>query len=262
MKRIIWGLSVCCIALLMINCKSYEKRVYFQGEDTVTQSPSDYTPVFKTDDYISVIVTADDPLTAVPFNFPIELSAGNQQMMGGQNMQLGLPVNNGYLIDDEGNVNLPVLGRINVAGKTRKDLIKILEKRYKNYLQNPIVNVKIMNFKVTVLGDVRNPGAFIVPNERITLMEAIGLAGDLQMTGERNNILVIRDRKGYKTEYRIDLTSKDILSSPVYYLEQNDLVYVEPNLASRTEGAFWRSAGPTILSIASFALTIAVLFTR
>ena len=261
MKRIIYGLLILSLVLLMTNCKSYEKRVYFQGEDGLTESPSDYTPVFKTDDYLSVIVTADDPLTAAPFNFPPDLSANNQ-MRGGQNMQLGMPVNNGYLVDDEGYVNLPVLGRIQVAGMTRKKLIKTLEKRYDEYLQNPIVNVKIMNFKITVLGDVKNPGTFIVPNERVTILEAIGLAGDLKMTGERDNILVIRDRGGTKTQYRLDLTSKDALSSPVFYLEQNDLVYVEPNIVSRIDASPVTTLGNIFISFASFALSVILIITR
>ena len=232
-----------------------------QGDTAIAESPSTYTPTFKPDDYISVIITADDPETAKPFNFPQDVIGQRQQMMG-QNMMLGMPINNGYLVDDEGNIDLPVLGTIHVGGMTRKELVTQLKEQYAAYLENPIVNVKIQNFKISVLGDVRSPGTYLVPNERLTLVEAISLAGDLNITGERNNVLVIRERDNQRQEYRVDLTNKDFFQSPVYYLEQNDVVYVEPNVAARVQGTFWRTTGPVLLSITSFAITTILLITN
>ncbi|MDX1653554.1 MAG: polysaccharide export protein, partial [Brumimicrobium sp.] len=124
------------------------------------------------------------------------------------------------------------------------------------------VSIQIQNFKVTVLGDVQSPGTFTIPNERITIIEAIGIAGDLKMTGNRKNLLVLRDRNGVKTEYRIDLTSKNVLNSPVYYLEQNDVIYVEPNAAARSTGTFWRTSGGIIISLTSLVITTVVLITK
>ena len=234
--------------------------VYFQtaGTDSTAVAPANYTPVFKTDDFLSILVTAEDPETAVPFNFP---SAGVREPIN-FSYTTGTPSRTGYLIDEEGNVDLPIIGKVKVAGLSRTTVNSILQEKYKEYLKHPVVNIQIQNFKVTVLGEVARPGTFQIPNERITLLEAIGLAGDLKITGERNNVLVIRDRNGVKTEYRLDLTTKEVLTSPVYYLEQNDVVYVEPNSASRSQGTLWRSAGPLFISLTSLVITTIVLIAR
>lgn len=233
--------------------------VYFQGDEAFKKTNESYTPTLKADDYISVIVTADEPETAKPFNFPQEDLGQRNMMMGGGGVQLGMPIMNAYLIDEEGYIDLPVLGRVQAEGLTRRELRDFLLPQYKEYLDNPILNIKIMNFRVSILGDVRQPGVKIVPNERISIIEVIALAGDLNPTAERKNILVVRERQGERHEYRIDLTGKDFVNSPVYYLEQNDIVYVEPNLAARTQGTFWRTTLPTVISIATVALTTVLL---
>lgn len=253
-------LSILLLTLtLLISCSTRKKMVYFQTAGAAAATaPANYTPIFKKDDFLSVIVTAEDPETAVAFNFPP--LTGQQGMIGGY-MQ-GVPVRAGYLVDQQGNVDLPIIGKIQVEGKDRMTLTEELQDKYKEYLKHPVVNIQIQNFKITVLGEVARPGTFQIPNERITLLEAIGLAGDLRITGERQNVLVIRDRNGEKTEYRLDLTTKDVLTSPVYYLEQNDVVYVEPNSASRSQGTLWRSAGPLFISVTSLVITTAVLIFR
>lgn len=251
--------SILLITLLLASCGSKKRLVYFQGEDSIGEATTTYAPVFKADDYVSVVVTADDSESAVPFNFPQEIVGQNQMRMGGGGMQLGMPVTNGYLVDDEGFIDLPVIGKTQVAGLNRKELKAALRQQYEQYLTNPIVNIKILNFRVTVLGDVKQPGVKIIPNERISIVEAIALAGDLNPTAVRNNVLVIREREGVRSEFRVDLTSKSALTSPVYYLEQNDLVYIEPNLAARTQGTFWRSTLPTVISLATVAVTTVLL---
>ena len=247
--------------VLMTSCNTHKKMVYFQGvsQDSI-QSQSSYTPVFKPDDFLSIVVTAEDPETAVPFNFPIQFTQVSGG--GGAGYTQGRPSQVGYLVDDEGYIELPVIGKVQVGGKNRRTVKEELKQQYNKYLNGPVVNIQIQNFKVTVLGDVQNPGTFQIPNERITILEALGIAGDLEMTGERNNVLVIRDRNGKKTEYRVDLTSKEVLSSPVYYLEQNDVVYVEPNSASRSTGTFWRTSGGIIISLTSLVITTVVLITN
>jgi polysaccharide biosynthesis/export protein len=253
-------IALLLLATLAVSCSTRKKMVYFQtaGADSTAAAPANYTPVFKTDDFLSIVVTAEDPETAIPFNFP---TGGFQQGMIGGYVQ-GVPVRTGYLVDAKGNVDLPIIGKINVAGKDRMSLGEELQEKYNEYLKHPVINIQIQNFKVTVLGEVARPGTFQIPNERITLLEAIGLAGDLRITGERNNVLVIRDRNGVKTEYRLDLTTKEVLTSPVYYLEQNDVVYVEPNSASRSQGTLWRSAGPLFISLTSLVITTIVLIAR
>jgi polysaccharide export outer membrane protein len=248
--------------VLLASCGTKKNMVYFQGEDRITDSPSTYTPTFKPDDYISVIVTADNPEAAAPFNFPKDLDGGSPPMRMGGNMMLGMPITNGYLVDEEGFVELPILGRIKVGGLTRVELIEQLKSKYQTYLDNPIVNVKIQNFKISILGDVSSPGIYIIPNERITLVEAIAVAGDLKITGKRNNILVVREQEGERLEYRVDVTGKDFFKSPVYYLQQNDVVYVEPNAGARIKGSFWATTAPVFFSVTSFAITIILLLSN
>jgi len=247
--------------LLFSSCSTKEKMVYFQSdksiEDSLFQAKTHYSPVFKKDDFISVILTADDAEAVAPFNFPV-----NEAMrMTNNGYTQGNPVRRGYLIDENGNVSLPVIGEVHLAGKTRTEAVKMLEEIYNDYLQNPVVNIHIENYKITVLGDVNRPGTYKIPNERITLLEAIGLAGDLKMSGVRSNVLVIREHDGKKKEYRVDLTSKDFLASDVYYLEQNDVVYIEPNNAARAQGTFWRTTGTIFISLTSLVVTtLSILF--
>lgn len=245
------------IALQFTSCKTREKLVYFQsnGKDTVTKGQSNFTPVFKTDDFLSIVVTGEDPEAVLPFNLPVVGAAPS--INSGYTM--GNPAYNGYLIDANGNINLPFLGSINIAGLNRIEATDLIQSKLEPYLKNPVVQMQILNYKVTVLGDVKSPGTFKIPNERITLLEAIGLAGDMKMTGVRKNVLVIRDDNGVKTEYRVDLTSKELFSSPVYYLAQNDVVYVEPNVTARSESTIWRTTGTIFISLSSLIITTITL---
>jgi polysaccharide biosynthesis/export protein len=237
------------------SCKTREKMVYFQGSssDTLT-SVSNYTPILKTDDYLSIQISGDDPEAVVPFNLPPTTAL----LSGYSN---GTPALSGYLIDSKGEINLPVIGKINVLGLNRNEAASLIEGKLKDYIKNPIVQIQIQNYKVTVLGDVKNPGTFKIPNERVTIIEALGIAGDLQVTANRNNILVIRDENGVKSEFRVDLTKKDVFNSPVYYLAQNDVIYVEPNFVKRSESTIWRASGPLFISLASLLVTTLTFFT-
>ena len=136
---------------------------------------------------------------------------------------LGLASSTAYLIDSLGNITLPILGDIHLGGLNRMEATELLTENLKDYLKNPTVQISILNFKVTVLGDVNSPGTFKIPNERITILEAIGLAGDLHITGNRKNVVVIRNEEGGEKSYRIDLTSNNLFTSPVYFLNQNDI---------------------------------------
>jgi polysaccharide export outer membrane protein len=242
----------------LFGCKTKERMVYFQGssEPTVIGQPN-YTPVFKADDFLSVVVTSSNPESAIPFNYPKELIT--QAGGGNSGYLIGRPIPAGFLVDADGYVTLPIIGKVYVAGKSRSQVVAELLAAYQQYLKDPVVQIQIQNFKITVLGDVNHPGTFQIPNERITILEAIGLAGDLNMTGNRKNILVLRDRNGEKLEYRLDITSNDILVSPVYYLEQNDVVYVEPNGAARSQGTFWRTNSSLIISTTSTLVTMVFL---
>jgi polysaccharide export outer membrane protein len=249
------------LSTIFISCGSRKEVVYFNSESIggVAVEQKSFTPVFKVDDFLSIIITAENPETAIPFNFPYGLGLREPMNYG---YTSGTPLKAGFLIDEKGEVELPIIGRVKLAGLSRVEATELLRNIYSDYLQSPVVNINIHNFKVTVLGDCAKPGTFFIPNERITILEAIGLAGDLRMTAKRNNILVIRDRDGIRQEYRVDLTKSNILNSPVYYLEQNDVVYIEPNITARSQAAFWRSTGGLFISLTSLIVTTVILITN
>lgn len=246
------------LLLIFGSCQSYKKIVYFQHKIEGAAS-STYTPVFKADDFISINVAGEDPEAVAIFNLPATENMRTPQNSG---YSAGNPERSGYLVDANGNVQLPVLGRIKLAGLNRMEATELLQEKLSAYINNPVVNMQILNFKVTVLGEVGNPGTFKIPNERITLLEAIGLAGDLKITGVRKNIMVIRDNNGEKQEFRVDLRDKELFNSPVYYLQQNDVVYVEPNLASRANSTLWKTTGTVFISLTSLIITTAVLIVK
>jgi polysaccharide export outer membrane protein len=253
LQHLIW------IPLLVFSaCSTHKNLIYFQNDQPdITNLQSNYTPTLKADDFLAVLVTADDPEAALAFNFPL----GTQQNFN-NGYVVGNPALVGYLVNANGEIKLPIIGSLKVAGLNRMEVTSLIEGKLKEYIKNPVVNIQIQNYKVTVLGDVRNPGTFKIPNERMTILEAIGLAGDLRMTGNRRNVLVLRDVNGLKTEYRLDLTSKTVFSSPAYYLTQNDVVYVEPNTTAQSESTLWRSTGPIFISLTSLIVTTITLIFR
>lgn len=244
----VWSLSA---------CGNRKKMVYFQekSDSVARQNAAHFTPVFEVDDLLQITITAEDPEAAKLFNPPVSTNNNSGYVMGN-------PAQNGYLVDATGNIHLPVLGKLAVAGKNRMEVVDSIQQRLVGYLKNPTVQIQIQNFKITVLGGVQNPGTFKIPNERITVLEALGLAGDLKMTGVRKNVLIIRDSLGIKKEYRVDLTKKDVFQSPAYYLKQNDVVYVEPNAAGRSEGTVWRTTGSIFISITSLVVTSIALIVK
>jgi len=245
------------ITLTLIGCNTHQKLVYFQNEIS-GKGHTNYTPTFKADDFISIVVSGEDPEAVAAFNLPVTVGVG----AASSGYTQGIPEKKGYLIDAHGNVQLPVLGNIQMAGLNRMDATVLIQEKLSAYINNPVVNIQILNFKITVLGEVGNPGTFKIPNERITILEAIGLAGDLQITGVRKNVLVIRDNNGEKEEYRVDLTGKELFNSPIYYLQQNDVVYVEPNAASRSNSTIWKTTGGVFISLTSLIITTIVLIVK
>lgn len=250
--------QLCVFSVLIMtvsSCKLREKLVYFNDSTSIDSSKLEFSPILQIDDLISLTVSDLDKETVTLFN--------NQQS-GGQSptYSSGLDVNNGYLIDANGEVNLPIIGKVKVEGLKRSEAIVLIENELKKYLNNPVVQLSILNFKVTVLGEVNSPGTFRIPNERLTILELVGLAGDLKITGLRKNVLVIREDVKGKKEYRIDLTSKEIFNSPVYYLKQNDVVYIEPNMNTLVNSTFVKSNSPLFISITSILLSTIILITR
>jgi len=164
-----------------------------------------------------------------------------------------------YLVDADGNINFPVLGKLKVAGVTTQQLGDQITQQLTTYLVEPIVNVRLTNFKITVMGEVKLPGTYTVPNERITLIEALGLAGDLTIQAKRSPILLIREKNGKREFITVDLTNKALFNSPYYYLAQNDVLYVEPNKAKVNSGAVG-SGTSVLLSSIGILISLITLF--
>lgn len=241
------------ITMLFGSCAGKKKMIYFQGDLNSSVNTENYNPVFHTDDLLSITIMGMDLETVKPFNMPAQTG------MVSSGYDLGSQPPPGYLVDVNGCIDFPVIGKIKVAGLNRSTVIDSLKLKLKPYLTNPTVLMRILNFKVTVLGEVNKPGTFTIPNERVTLPEALGIAGDLKITGKRKNVLVIRDLNGKKTEYKVDLTSKDLFNSPAYYLYQNDVVYVEPNRSKINSSVVNQANASIIISTVSLIVTIIVL---
>ena len=167
-----------------------------------------------------------------------------------------------YLVNYDGNIDFPVLGTIKVEGLTRTDLTSMLKERIKEYANDPIVNIRLANFTVTVLGEVARPGTFTIQDERITLLEALGLANDLTIFGKRKNVLLIREIDGKKKYAKIDLTSINTLNSPIYYLQQNDVIYVEQNRAKIRSSTYNQNNGLLLSAIGTLTTIITVFLIK
>ncbi len=232
----------------MSSCISKKKIVYLQGNQDFSSVSTNYDPLIQRDDRLAITVSSIEMDAAKPFN--LTQSTNNQS----NNTQTT------YLVDVTGKIDFPVLGTLSVEGYSISELRVFLKEKLSLYLKNPVVNITIKNFKITVLGDVKSPGVKTFDNHRVTLFDAIGDAGDLTAFGKRNNILIIRDYQGIKSFNRVDITKANFVNSPFYYLDQNDVVYVEQRKAKMDSTAFPNL--PLILSILSFLTTMVLLINR
>lgn len=220
-------------SLLLGACSVPKDVAYFQGIDKLTASQIEkmnqtYVTKICADDMLTITVTAWDPTVTTPFNPPVYAYA----MQGETNVGAAAQLHT-YLVDQEGNINFPVLGELHVEGLQKQELNKVLEEKISKYIKEPIVNVQIVNYRVTLMGEISRPGGISVRNDRLSILDAIGQSGDLTINANRKNIMVIRDNNGKKEYGRIDLTDPALFASPYYYLRQNDVVYVEPNDAKK-----------------------------
>ncbi len=249
-------LIVVLILVLLSSCASQQDVVYFQDEsisEAVSNQNKGFDLRYKTDDLLTIIVSAQDPIVAQPFNLQAAATTTSViDAQGSLKMQT-------YLIDSEGNIEFPVLGTVELAGLTRTEASNLLKQKLTVYIKNPIVNIRLANFTVTVLGEVKNPGTYTVQDEKISLSEALGLAGDLTIYGKRDNVLLIREVNGEKRYSKLDLTSVNVLNSANYYLTQNDVLYVEPNNAKVRSSSYNQNNGVIISAIGTLATIIAIL---
>ena len=233
---------------LMVACKTPKDVIYFQGIDNLSEdklaqlSTQSYSTKITYDDLLSITVSAWDPTVVTPFNPPVYAfaSQGDEPVVVSEAMY-------NYLVDKEGNIKFPVIGTVHVEGLTKTEISEKLESLISKYVDNPLVNVQLLNFKITLMGDFNRPGTYNIKNDRISILDAIGMAGELQLTANRTNIMVIREADGKKEIHRMDITNPNIFESPCFYLQQNDVVYVEP-IASKLKS---RSSSTRNFSVAS-----------
>lgn len=232
------------------SCGNQKKIVYF-NQDSSTNSTTDsiptfyYSPIFQANDMLSIVISSSDIATVKPFN-----AVGKEI----NENSTGSSEKTGYIISKEGEIDFPILGKIKLSGLNRSEAIALIKEKLKDYIADPTVNIQLLNFKITVLGDVQRPGTFTISDERISLLEALGLAEDLNISAERRNVLLIRESMGQKQEIRIDLTSKSFLKSPFYYLKQNDIIYVQPNKFKSSSSLYGINAN-TWISLISLLFT-------
>lgn len=243
MKKIYPLASLLLVLVLFTSCASKSDFVYLNGKTEAVKIAT-YEMKLQADDVLMIAVTSINPEITVPYN----LQTGGTETTGGKQLT--------YLISKEGTIHFPVIGAIALGGLTRIEAQNKIQLLLKEHIADANVIVRVMNFKVTVLGEVNKPGTIEVPSERITILEAIGNAGDLSVFGKRKNVLLIRERDGQTLTYRLDLTDPNLVASPYYYLAQNDVVYVEPNKTKINSSV----VGPNItLGISAISLLITIV---
>ena len=257
----IWNYMLMCVVVLCTSCASSKKVVYLQDVVPLKQQDIEqkYEVYVHNDDLLAIMVNSKNPELALPFNMPmVSYQLGSQTAP--QQRVLG------YLVDTNGDIDFPILGKLHVAGLTRLQLTDMIKQRLidEDLIKDPIVTVQFLNYKVSVMGEVNRPGSFNISGDRITLLEALSMAGDLTIYGRRDRVAVIREKDGKRTILMHDLRSSDIFNSPCYYLQQNDIVYVEPNKAKAGQSEInqnksvgvWLSAASILVSIASLIVTL------
>ena len=247
--------------VLFFSCKPRKELVYYQNIDGLggAEKANSYEIKIQPDDLLMIIVSADDPESAIPFNLtaisvPTTMNVGTGAMMTFR----GQEAVQSYLVDAEGSIDFPILGKLKVGGLSRSELMQLLETKITKYIKNPIINIRLMNFKVSIQGEVTMPGTYPVNSDRLTIIEALSMAKDLTIYGKRDNILIIREVNGVKSYNRVDITKADFINSPFYYLAQNDVVYVEPN-KTRINGAAVGANTGVLISITSLVITLITL---
>ena len=255
------------IALLTFaSCGSVKDIAYFQNK--VVNDPEAIDKhagiVIQPKDMLSIVVSSRNPELVAMFNLPVvSYQAGSEIVSGGSQQRLM-----GYVVDNDGKIDFPVLGPINVSGLTRWELSELIKERLlkDGLLTDAVVTVEFMNFKVSVIGEVNNPGTFSIEGDKVTVLQAISLARDLTIFGERENVTVIRERNGERTMYEINLCDVSMFQSPAYYLQQNDVVYVQPSKVKARQSttddkalrmtSIFVSGGSLLVSLATLIISL------
>lgn len=239
------------------SCASTENVPYFKdislAEQSVLANTAAYSdPKIQTDDILSISIFTIDPQSTAMIN-----QVSSSQVLGSSSATaIGQQQISGYLVDKNGEVELAVIGKIKLAGLTTYEARDLIREKVKEFYKDPSVQVRFANFKVTILGEVARPAAYTLPNEKVSILDALGLAGDLTIYGKRENILLIRDNNGKKEFARFSLNSSELFSSPYYYLKQNDVIYIEPN---KGKAASLNTARTQTFAIVGTALSVLIV---
>ena len=263
MKKINSFIVLAVMAMMFASCGSTKNIAYFQNSDSIYYDKSRmlYDAHIMPKDQLTITVSTTNQEAAVPFN----LTVPTPYTMG-QRYTASQPMLQSYLVDNDGYINFPIIGSIKVGGLTKSEAERMILNKIRPYMsetENPIVTVRMSSYSVSVLGEVNHPGSFQVSREKITILEALAQAGDLTIYGVRNKVKLIReDATGKKEIYTLNLNDANIINSPYYYLQQNDVVYVEPNKVKAQNSSvgsmttLWFSATSIVISLASLLYNI------
>ena len=263
MKKVLTPFILFALLVLVGSCSSSKKVAYFQNIDTISLAASRglYDAHIMPKDQLTITVLTTNPEVSAPFNLSVSSTVGTHGQISGGSRAL-----QNYLVDNDGNINFPIIGTLHVAGKTKTECEAMIKEKVMPYLnakENPIVTVRMSSYRVTVIGEVGSPSVIPVTTEKMSIIEALASAGDLGIYGKRTNVLLIReDATGEKHAVRINLNDANLLNSPYYYLQQNDIVYVEPNSTKSKNSAIgssttlWFSVVGLVTSLASLVINI------
>ncbi len=261
---------VLCLGMTT-SCISNKKMIYLQGatqQYALPQEIMDYTELqVQPDDQLAISVASKDVELLARFNNNTLIGGGNNSQTGTNTVNVSSGVSY-FRVNKDGNIEFPIFGTIHVGGMTTGEISAMIQKRMidEGYINDAVVNTKIMSFKVTVMGDVKNPGTQTYQGERLTILEALGKAGDLTNSAYRNNVLVIREENGQRKAYEVNLLDNQaVFNSPAYYLQQNDVIYVQPNKSQRVKGSTsytWLSVGSTVVGMVVSIVSLIVALKR
>jgi polysaccharide export outer membrane protein len=262
-KKLILPVVVATLIMVFGSCSSTKNVAYFQNSDSINLDSSKvlYDARIMPKDVLTITVSTTDADAAIPFNMTVPTP-----MTQGQRSSYSQALLQSYLVDNEGNVDFPIVGNLHVGGLTKSEAEKMIKAKIKPYMnakENPIVTVRMTNYKISVIGEVSHPGMYTVGNEKISILEALALAGDLTIYGMRNNVKLIReDATGKKSIHELNLNDANLINSPYYYLQQNDVVMVTPNKVKAQNSSvgsmttLWFSATSILISLTSLLYNI------
>ena len=262
MKKVLSLVTLVIAAIIMTGCSSTKNVPYFQNADNVSLTASKmlYDAKIMPKDQLTIIVSTTDPEAATPFNLGV--SNLNTSGTSGSRLYSGQSTLLPYLVDNDGNINFPIVGKMHVEGLTKTECQDMIVEKIKPYLsvdEKPIVTVQMSSYRISVIGEVTRPCVVPVSTEKISILEALAQAGDLTIYGRRDNVMVIReDNQGEKSVHRLNLNDANVISDPYYYLQQNDVVYVEPNKTKAKNSDIGQST-TLLVSVTSILISVASL---